>query len=576
MHIKFINRGTGSATSAKEYLLQEHDHKGEIRAGVKVLRGNPEHVTQLAESLEFKHKYTSGVIAWHEEDNPTSEQINEVLNDFERVAFAGLDGNQYCYYAVLHEENNGAKHIHIITPRVELTTGKSMNIAPPNWQKTYDVVRDKHNTQHGWASPKEIARQKTMAIDKMQIHADTPNTQAKKMIHELINELVKRGSIKNNSDIRTKLAEFGEITREGKDYISLKPKGFKKAIRLKGAYYGREFSIERVSEEVRREQEQRAGANKEDRSREYERVSRVLEDIIAERAKFNRGRYGHKAKHTKRQGKQSKANNDKGRESYLSNYTQESRNNRGGEQKPNAKLHQNQDENLASSVNNGLFSDIGINTRELRPWELGIKPTNGTPRNKRSDEQGEKEERADRKISFDKRNLHEWDRIEKQTPDLAKREWKLGSAIRKRERAINDRARKRVEANIADTTRNVQERVRRSNKAVHAGFEIFQVQLQSDNRKAAEHYRKSEPNIKRVRESKSEYRDTLRRQSGDSLNRAGAELENPFGAVKRTIAIFGKARRGLNQAIKQCLSKAITKVEEIAKKAYSHSFGMSR
>jgi len=164
MHIKFINTGKGSARAAKNYLLQEHDHKGEIRPSVQILRGNPEHVTQLAESLNFKHKYTSGVIAWHKDDNPTNEQIEQVLNDFERVAFAGLEPNQYTYYAVLHEESNGAKHIHIIAPRVELKTGLSMNIAPPNHQKTYDILVDKYNTKYNWASPKDISRQKTIKI----------------------------------------------------------------------------------------------------------------------------------------------------------------------------------------------------------------------------------------------------------------------------------------------------------------------------------------------------------------------------------------------------------------------------
>jgi len=80
--------------------------------------------------LDFKHRYTSGVIAWHKDDAPTDEQIAQVLDDFERVAFAGLEPNQYTYYAVLHEESNGAKHVHVIAPRVELSTGKSMNIAP--------------------------------------------------------------------------------------------------------------------------------------------------------------------------------------------------------------------------------------------------------------------------------------------------------------------------------------------------------------------------------------------------------------------------------------------------------------
>jgi len=71
----------------------------------------------------------------------------------------------------------------------------------------------------------------------------------------------------------------------------VKPKGFKKAIRLKGAYYGREFSVERVSEEIRREQEERVRANQEDRAREYKRINELLEKVIKDRAKFSRERF---------------------------------------------------------------------------------------------------------------------------------------------------------------------------------------------------------------------------------------------------------------------------------------------
>jgi len=97
MHIKFISRGKGSTKSALIYLFQEHDNKGEIRQEIKLLRGNPEFVTAVADSLDFKHRYTSAVISWHKEDQPTPQQIEEVLNEFENIAFAGLEGDQYCY-----------------------------------------------------------------------------------------------------------------------------------------------------------------------------------------------------------------------------------------------------------------------------------------------------------------------------------------------------------------------------------------------------------------------------------------------------------------------------------------------
>ena len=64
MHVKFIARGTGSAKAAADYLLGERDAAGQPREGVEVRRGDPDVVAAVADSLEFEHKYTSGVIAW--------------------------------------------------------------------------------------------------------------------------------------------------------------------------------------------------------------------------------------------------------------------------------------------------------------------------------------------------------------------------------------------------------------------------------------------------------------------------------------------------------------------------------
>ena len=63
MHIKFSG-GRASAGRAAAYLTGELDSHGEERAGVTVLRGDPELVAAVADGLEFAHTYTSGVIAW--------------------------------------------------------------------------------------------------------------------------------------------------------------------------------------------------------------------------------------------------------------------------------------------------------------------------------------------------------------------------------------------------------------------------------------------------------------------------------------------------------------------------------
>ena len=70
MMVKFLDRGTGSAQAAADYLTADLDAKGKEREEVQVLRGDPHQVADVADSLEFEHKYTAGLFAWAPEDQP--------------------------------------------------------------------------------------------------------------------------------------------------------------------------------------------------------------------------------------------------------------------------------------------------------------------------------------------------------------------------------------------------------------------------------------------------------------------------------------------------------------------------
>ena len=118
-----------------------------------VLRGDPELVADVADSLDFAHTYTSGVLAWAPDDEPTAAEIEAVLDEFEQTAWAGLEPDRYAWTAVQHDEPTGAVHVHILAARVDLETGKSLNIAPPGWQEHFDPLRDWQNAEHGWSRP---------------------------------------------------------------------------------------------------------------------------------------------------------------------------------------------------------------------------------------------------------------------------------------------------------------------------------------------------------------------------------------------------------------------------------------
>ena len=117
MHVKFLARGSGSAGAAAEYLLEEENAAGEEREEVEVLRGDPWQVAEVAGSLEFEHRYTSGVIAWAPEDDPSEDEIEQTLDEFERTAWPGLEEERYSWSAVLHRQTDGGVHVHVLAAR---------------------------------------------------------------------------------------------------------------------------------------------------------------------------------------------------------------------------------------------------------------------------------------------------------------------------------------------------------------------------------------------------------------------------------------------------------------------------
>ena len=158
MHLKFLARGTGSAAAAAAYLLAEWDAAGTRRAAVEVLRGDPHEVAAVADGLPFKHRYTSGLMAWSPEDAPTRAELERVVDEFEETAWTGLERDRYVWAVILHRDHDGGVHLHIFAARCDLATGRSLNIAPPGWQKTFDPLRDALNFEHGWSRPDDPAR----------------------------------------------------------------------------------------------------------------------------------------------------------------------------------------------------------------------------------------------------------------------------------------------------------------------------------------------------------------------------------------------------------------------------------
>ena len=160
MLIKFIARGTGSAACGGR-LPHAGDWTARARSGPtsSVLRGDPDQVAAVADALEFEQKYTSAVIAWAPEDQPSDsggrpgsrrvrgQRLGRV---WRRTATPGRRFGT--------ARQNGGVHVHVVAARCDLETGKSLNIAPPGWEQTYGPLVEACNVEYAWSRPDDPAR----------------------------------------------------------------------------------------------------------------------------------------------------------------------------------------------------------------------------------------------------------------------------------------------------------------------------------------------------------------------------------------------------------------------------------
>ena len=303
MHIKFLDHGKGSAAHASAYVLDQFDHQGNLRAGVHVLRGDATTFNAICDSSPHLWKYTSGVVAWSKDDDPTDEQILEVLNGFEKHAFAGLDQSQYHLFAVLHTDDDGSKHIHVLVPRLDLQSGKSLNIAPPRHEKLFDALRDYFNTKYQWSRPDDITWTQTTQEPN---HVAKLNAQAQKMASEelktltkkqfcktvdnYVKTLLKTQTAKNRADIVKCIEQLQgvESVKQSKEFLSVVLSNGK-THRLRGDFYHEQFEIGLYLQRVRAAAESRATAD--ELAAALPDAEQLRETYRAKRAAYHRQHY---------------------------------------------------------------------------------------------------------------------------------------------------------------------------------------------------------------------------------------------------------------------------------------------
>jgi len=129
---------------------------------------------------------------------------------------------------VLHREEGGGAHFHVLAARCDLETGRSLNIAPPGWQRTFDPLRDAFNHEHGWSRPDDPERARVQHpghrayIEATRLRAGLwLEFSPRHLIRDYLLQRVEHGAVNDRHDVVAALREAGlQVPRQGMDYIT--------------------------------------------------------------------------------------------------------------------------------------------------------------------------------------------------------------------------------------------------------------------------------------------------------------------------------------------------------------------
>ena len=241
-------------------------------------------------------------MAWSPEDAPTRAELERVVDEFEETAWTGLERDRYVWAVILHRDHDGGVHLHIFAARCDLATGRSLNIAPPGWQKTFDPLRDALNFEHGWSRPDDPARARPNRPAPYRAYLDAETLRAgwevepnpRELIGQHLMTRVAAGTVTDRAGVVGALEELDlEVTRQGEHYVTARHPETGDRWRLKGTLYERDFDRERfVRQQAPEPSGDREPADRGDAAARAAEAWQDVEEQRGQRAKYHQARYG--------------------------------------------------------------------------------------------------------------------------------------------------------------------------------------------------------------------------------------------------------------------------------------------
>ncbi|ACJ08731.1 relaxase (plasmid) [Helicobacter pylori P12] len=292
MLVKFwgTNQGGGDGDGSVNYLLNERVEQGTA----KVLKGDANLTKSLLLSLTQKHKACVGCLSF-EEPNINESLKYELMESFEHALLTQEMQGRYNILWVEHTDK-GSLELNFVIPKIDLERQKAFN---PYYHKVdlkrIDTWKDCINLKHNFTNPKDLEKQ-----HNIQQH-QTKNPKNKELLttYEKLDKLIQDnlGKLFNSRDdiINFLKSNQCEVTRQGKDYISVKLPNEPKAKRLKGFYYHETFrtiaDIREQLSEVRQRESQRERSNYQRDSDNHAELLRELENELHRHIEYKQRYY---------------------------------------------------------------------------------------------------------------------------------------------------------------------------------------------------------------------------------------------------------------------------------------------
>lgn len=253
MIVQFFNHGTGKADSAVRYLLQDNDSNGNPRnPKPEIFYGDPDLTKLLIDNNPRKFKYSSGVIAFRDDEKPTEAQLNKIIKDFYLTFAPGLGPDRLNMLIVRHEDK-GNTELHLLIPMIDAKTQKQFNITPPG-EDSKQMFRDFQamwNHKLGYAQVVEDPLKAEFSNFDKKVPAGKTSNTIKNRLSVEIPKLIRKGKINNRNELIRFLEERDcTITRKGMDYISVKFPNQKKATRLTGPVFSKNSDYKKLVNEA--------------------------------------------------------------------------------------------------------------------------------------------------------------------------------------------------------------------------------------------------------------------------------------------------------------------------------------